>query len=87
MDHAALDEVGVGVDFAERGDSVFVHLLDWHDRVVSIPPFGARVGRASMLGTGDRVGIAQTEAAITLTMATPVSGEVDRIIVLETRRP
>ena len=71
----------------QRGDSVFVHLLDWSDPVLSIPAFGARVVRASMLGTGARVGVTQTETGITLTMPAVVSGEVDRIIVLETRRP
>ena len=70
----------------QRGDTVFVHLLDWSDRVFSIPAFGAKVVGASILGTGARVGIAQTEAAVTLTMPTDARGEVDRIIVLETRR-
>ena len=71
----------------QRGDSVFVHLLDWSDRVLSMPVFGARVLRASMLSTRATVGVTQTESAITLTMPAEPSGEVDRIIVLETRRP
>jgi alpha-L-fucosidase len=71
----------------QRGDTVFVHLLDWSDRVVSIPAFGGRVVRASMLGSGARVGVAETEAAISLTMPAEARGEFDRIIVLETRRP
>jgi alpha-L-fucosidase len=33
----------------QRGDSVFVHVLDWPDRLLTLPDFGARVVRASML--------------------------------------
>ncbi|HKN69257.1 MAG TPA: alpha-L-fucosidase [Gemmatimonadaceae bacterium] len=71
----------------QRGDTVFVHLLEWSDRVLSIPPFGQRIVRASMLGTGARVGVNQAEAAVTLTTPAQSSDEIDRIIVLETRRP
>ena len=71
----------------QRGDTIFVHLLDWSDRVVSIPAFGAKIVGASILGTGARVRVAQTETAVTLAMPTDARGEVDRIIVLETRRP
>jgi alpha-L-fucosidase len=71
----------------QRGDTVFVHLLDWNDQVVAIPGIGKRVVRASMLGTRLPVGFAQTDSAITLTLPAEVHGEVDRIIVLETRRP
>jgi len=70
----------------QRGDTVFVHLLDWSDRVVSIPTFGARVVRAAMLGTGTPVAVGQTSDAITLGLPTGSSGEIDRVIVLETRR-
>ena len=71
----------------QRGDSVFVHLLDWSDGVLSIPAFGARIVRASMLGTVAPVGVAQTDTAITLTMPVAADAEIDRVIVLETRRP
>jgi len=71
----------------QRGDTVFVHLLDWNDQVVAIPAIGKRVVRASMLSTRLPVAVAQTEGAITLTLPAAVRGEVDRIIVLETRRP
>jgi alpha-L-fucosidase len=70
----------------QRGDTIFVHLLDWSDRVVSIPAFGARVVRGSLLGTGAPVGVAQTDAAITLTMPGEVGGQTDQVIVLAVRR-
>ena len=71
----------------QRGGTVFVHLLDWNDRGISIPTFGARVVRAVLLGTNASVAVTQTENAITLTMPTAGTGEIDRVIVLETRRP
>jgi alpha-L-fucosidase len=71
----------------QRGDTVFVHLLDWSDRAVSIPAFGARVLRASMLSTGARVGVTQSESGVTLVIPAESTGDGDRVIVLETRRP
>ena len=38
-----------------RGDTVFVHVLDWPDRSLSLPPLGARVVRATMLKGGQQV--------------------------------
>jgi alpha-L-fucosidase len=71
----------------QRGDTVFVHLLDWSDRAVSIPAFGARVLRASMLSTGARVGVTQSESGVTLVIPAESTRDGDRVIVLETRRP
>src|SRR5437016_5971064 len=68
----------------QRGDSVFVHVLDWSDRVLSLPSFGARIVRASLLATGERVEIAQTRDAITLTLPPAAGDEPDRVIVLQT---
>lgn len=68
-----------------RGDSVFVHILDLPDRVLSIPDFGARVVRASLLGTSDRVQVAQSDGAITLSLPSAAGDEPDRVVVLETK--
>jgi alpha-L-fucosidase len=70
----------------QRGDSVFVHVLDWPDRVLSIPAFGARVTRASMLMSGARIDVAQTDSAVTLTLPPGGNDEADRVVVLETSR-
>jgi alpha-L-fucosidase len=70
----------------QRGDSVFVHLLDWPDRVLTIPSFGARVTRASMLPTAGSVNVVQTPTSITLTLPPSAGDEPDRIVVLETTR-
>jgi len=68
----------------QRGDSVFVHVLDWPDEVLSIPSLGTRVMHASMLGTGERVNLVQTVDGIVLTLPTGKNDEPDRVIVLQT---
>jgi alpha-L-fucosidase len=69
-----------------RGDTVFVHVLEWPDRMLSLPALGARVVKASMLKGGERVGVLQTETGVTLTLPSGAMDEPDRVIVLETRR-
>jgi alpha-L-fucosidase len=69
-----------------RGDTVFVHVLAWPDRMLSLPDFGARVTRASMLRGGARVEFVQTTGGITLTLPPAGAEEIDRVIVLETTR-
>ncbi len=64
----------------QRGDTVFVHVLQWSDRLLSLPPLGGRVTRATLLGTGTPVEFRQSDAGVTLTV--PPSDEVDRVIVL-----
>jgi alpha-L-fucosidase len=66
----------------QRGDSVFVHVLDWPDRVLSISPLGGRVLGASMLGTGAPVAVSQTESGVTLTLSASGGGEPDRVVIL-----
>jgi alpha-L-fucosidase len=70
----------------QRGDTVFVHVLDWPDRMLSLPDFGAHVVRASMVRDGTHVDVQQSENGVTLTLPPAVSNEPDRVIRLETRR-
>jgi alpha-L-fucosidase len=70
----------------QRGDTVFVHVLDWPDRMLSLPDFGARVVRAWMLTNTERVGVAQSESGVTLTLPPAARDEPDRVVVLETRK-
>ncbi len=50
-----------------RGDTVYVHVLDWKDRLLSLPDLGARVMKASMLAGGAAVPYTQTDGGVTLT--------------------
>jgi len=69
-----------------RGDTIFVHVLDWADPVLALPDIGARVVRAWRLD--DRSAVETTESAVGLVIRLPEAraGEFDRVIVLETGR-
>jgi len=67
-----------------RADTVFVHVLDWPDRSLSLPPVGAHIVRASMLSGGQAVSFVESRDGVTLTLPPPTTGEPDRVIVLET---
>jgi alpha-L-fucosidase len=69
-----------------RGDTVYVHVLDWPDTVLSIPSFGARILNARMLASGQTVEVTQTDAGITLTLPPATDADIDRVVVLETGR-
>jgi alpha-L-fucosidase len=68
----------------QRGDTVFVHVLDWPDRTLALPPLDARIRRAWMLVGGAAVPFAQSDAGVTITLPPAAAGEPDRVVVLET---
>ena len=67
-----------------RGDTVFVHVLSWPDRVLALPSIGAHVRRASLLANGQQVAFSEAPAGITLTLPARQPDEYDQVIVLET---
>lgn len=69
----------------QRGDTVFVHVLEWPDRVLALPTLTGRVVRAHMLGSGTAVDVAQSDAGVTLTLPPTQSvtdPRPDRVVVL-----
>ena len=69
----------------QRGDSVFVHVLDWPDRLLAIPLVGPRVSRATMLGSDVALDFQQTSEGVSLMIPARAS-EPDRVIVLRIDR-
>lgn len=69
----------------QRGDTVYVHVLNWSDRQLSLPALGTRIRSASLLGSGEAVPFAQSNAGVTLTLPS-AAGMPDRVIVLITAR-
>jgi alpha-L-fucosidase len=67
-----------------RGDTVFVHVLNWPDRMLSLPPIDAHVLNATLFPSGARVDVAQTETGVTITLPNASPNEPDRVIVLRT---
>ena len=70
----------------QRNDTVFVHVLDWPDRLLSLPGLGRRVQGAAMFPGGDPVRFTEADGGVTLQLP-PASPDVaDRVIVLVTRK-
>jgi alpha-L-fucosidase len=68
-----------------RGAQVYVHVLDWPDRVLTIPSWGARVTSARLLAGGETVGVTETDGGITLTLPPAAPDSLDRVVVLESK--
>jgi alpha-L-fucosidase len=69
----------------ERGDTVFVHVLDWPDPTLALPPLERRVSSASLVG-GGAVPFRQGPDGLTLTLPRAGPAEYDRVVVLAPRR-
>ena len=69
----------------QRGDSIFVHVLDWSDRLLALSGLGREVRRASLLATGATVEFTPLPSGIAITLPPGGEAEPDRVIVLETR--
>jgi alpha-L-fucosidase len=71
----------------QRGDTVFVHVLEWSDPVLALPAWGRRVVSARMLEGGAAVDVLQSPAGITLTLPRSPADAPDRVVVLVTAGP
>jgi len=69
-----------------KGDTIYVHVLSWSDRTLSLPALGVNVKRAWALESGREVPFAQTDAGITLTLPSHGAADIDQVIVLQTGR-
>lgn len=68
----------------QRGDTVFVHVLNWSDQLLALPALGARVRSARMLLGAEPVAFVESDRGLTLTLPAGRSGDPDRVVVLET---
>jgi len=64
-----------------RGDTVYVHVLNWRDRVLALSGIGARVVSASMFPSGAPVVVAQSAMATTIELPA-ADAEPDRVVRL-----
>ena len=69
----------------QRGDVVYVHVLEWTDTLLSLPPVGAPVAGARMLATGEPVRFVESESGLTLSLPPGGNDEPDRVVRLELR--
>ena len=66
-----------------KGNRVYVHVLDWNDRELSLPALPKGVRRASLLIGGQAVPVRSSADGITLSLPPRAAGEVDQVVVLE----
>jgi alpha-L-fucosidase len=68
----------------QRGNRVYVHVLDWPDGILSLPPLERCITTARTLATGETLGFEQDDHGVTLLLPEPGGDVVDRVVVLET---
>ncbi len=66
----------------QKGDSVYVHLLDSPDRVLALPALPRKVARAYLLDSGAPVTVASTPDGVTLTLPRRDDASPDQVVVL-----
>ncbi|HJQ21844.1 MAG TPA: hypothetical protein VJ867_15985, partial [Gemmatimonadaceae bacterium] len=67
-----------------RGDSVFVHVLDWPDRALALPIPASRIKTATDWKTGARVALTSSPAGVTLSLPPRARDDFDQNVVLVT---
>jgi alpha-L-fucosidase len=69
----------------QKGDKIYVHILDWQDPALLLPRLGKSIESASMLGTGDKVEVVEAEYGTVLKLPASAKDPVDNIVVLNVR--
>jgi alpha-L-fucosidase len=67
----------------QKGNRVFVHVLDWQDTQLSLPPLPAPIRGATLLSDGSRVPFRTAREGVTLTLPERGADTIDLIVVLE----
>src|SRR2546425_5994739 len=67
-----------------RGDTVYVHVLDWLDPLLALPPLGSQGRSAYLLRRGAAVPVIETAVGVTLALPPASADEPDRVIVVVT---
>ncbi|MBC8156183.1 MAG: alpha-L-fucosidase [Bacteroidetes bacterium] len=64
-----------------KGNKVYVHILDWADRQLTLPALTGKIKSAIVFGTTTPVAVSQTATGVVLTLAkAPDEGAIDTII-------
>jgi alpha-L-fucosidase len=67
----------------QKGDTIYVHILDWQDPALLLPKLGKPVASAAMLGTGDNVEVVEADYGTVLKLPASAKDPVDNIVVLK----
>jgi len=69
----------------QKGDRVYVHILDWSGPSLSLPSLGKKVTSAKMLEGGAAVEFREDGYGLELKLPVGQGEEIDRVVVLETK--
>jgi alpha-L-fucosidase len=69
----------------QKGDTIYVHILDWQDPALLLPKLDKRIASASMLGTGDKVEVVEADYGTVLKLPASAKDPVDNIVMLKMR--
>jgi alpha-L-fucosidase len=69
----------------EKGNTIYVHILDWQDSALLLPKLGRQVESACMLATGDKVEVVEADYGTVLKLPASARDPVDNIVVMKTR--
>ena len=66
-----------------KGNTVYVHILNWKDNALLIPKLGSKVKSAALFGTGEKVKVVDASYGTVLVLPASATDPVDRIVKLE----
>jgi alpha-L-fucosidase len=69
-----------------KGQTIYLHVLDWPDDSLKLPPIPARVVRGRVLSGGE-ARVRQTESGIEVSVAAGYRRPLDTVVALELDRP
>jgi alpha-L-fucosidase len=67
----------------QKGDTVFVHVLDWDDSALLLPPLPRHVKSARLLADGRPIVVQQTAAGLTVPLPAAARDPYDTVVALE----
>ena len=69
----------------QKGDTIYVHILDWRDPALLLPKLDKQITSAAMLETGDKVEVVTADYGTVLKLPASANDPVDNIVVLKTK--
>jgi alpha-L-fucosidase len=67
----------------QKGNTVFVHILKWHDEVLTIPQWGKKVKTAKLFPSGTNLKFIENEFGVTVKIPKASRDAIDTIVALE----
>jgi alpha-L-fucosidase len=67
----------------KRGDKIYVHVLDWPDPTLLVPPLGSRVRAARLLRDASKVDFVQHDLGVLLQVPLDRRDPLDTVVELQ----